>query len=79
MEEALECATALANIEIDLAFASNLVRTQETLCIILSARKRQGFLSTKKQKMKRGRKGLNGILIPINSVKILFPFIQLLL
>lgn len=42
IEEALECAKALENIEIDLAFASNLVRTKETLSIILSAQKRTG-------------------------------------
>ncbi len=42
IEEALECATSLRNIEIDLAFASNLVRTQETLFIILSGQKKTG-------------------------------------
>ena len=34
IEEALECAVELENIELDLAFASNLFRTQETLFII---------------------------------------------
>ncbi|WP_410509939.1 histidine phosphatase family protein [Methanosarcina hadiensis] len=42
IEEALECAKALENIEIDLAFASNLFRAQETLSIILSAQKKTG-------------------------------------
>ena len=36
IEEALECAAELGRFELDLAFASNLVRTQETLFIILS-------------------------------------------
>lgn len=43
IEEALECAKALENIDIDLAFASGLFRTQETLSIILSAQKRTGI------------------------------------
>ena len=42
IEEALEGAAELANIEIDLAFASNLMRTQETLSIILSGQKKTG-------------------------------------
>jgi len=36
IEEALDCAVKLKNIELDLAFTSNLIRTQETLFIILS-------------------------------------------
>jgi 2,3-bisphosphoglycerate-dependent phosphoglycerate mutase len=44
IEEALECAAKLENIELDLAFASNLVRTQETVFIILSGQKRTGVL-----------------------------------
>jgi len=44
IEEALDCACKLENIEIDLAFASNLFRTQETLSIILSGQKKTGVL-----------------------------------
>ena len=44
IEEALDCAVKLENIELDLAFASNLIRTQETLFIILSGQKKVGFL-----------------------------------
>lgn len=44
IEEALNCASKLEDIEIDLAFASNLVRTQETLFIILSAQKKTGVV-----------------------------------
>ena len=44
IEEALECAVELENIKLDLAFASNLVRTQETLFIILSGQKKTGVL-----------------------------------
>lgn len=44
IEEALECAAKLENIDLDLAFASNLVRTQETLFIILSGQKKTGVL-----------------------------------
>jgi 2,3-bisphosphoglycerate-dependent phosphoglycerate mutase len=44
IEEALECAKALENIAIDLAFASSLVRTQETLFIILSGQKKTGLV-----------------------------------
>jgi len=44
IEEALECAKALENIEIDIAFASDLVRTQETLFIILSGQKKTGVV-----------------------------------
>lgn len=43
IEEALKCATYLENINIDLAFASNLFRTQETLSIILSGQKKKGI------------------------------------
>lgn len=44
IEEALDCAVKLENIEFDLAFASNLIRTQETLFIILSGQKKTGVL-----------------------------------
>ena len=44
IEEALDCAVKLENIELDLAFVSNLVRTQETLFIILSGQKKTGIL-----------------------------------
>jgi 2,3-bisphosphoglycerate-dependent phosphoglycerate mutase len=44
IEEALDCAVKLENIELDIAFASNLVRTQETLFIILSGQKKTGVL-----------------------------------
>src|SRR5664279_2397312 len=44
IEEALDCSVKLENIELDLAFASNLIRTQETLFIILSDQKKVGFL-----------------------------------
>jgi len=47
IEEALECASKLENIELDLAFASNLVRTQE---IVFLNGKLQG------KKKKDGRK-----------------------
>lgn len=42
IKEALECAVELEDIEINLAFASNLFRTQETLSIILSGQKKTG-------------------------------------
>lgn len=44
IEEALECAAELGRFELDLAFASNLVRTQETLFIILSGQKKTGVI-----------------------------------
>jgi len=44
IEEALDCAFKLENIEFDLAFASNLFRAQETLSIILSGQKKTGVL-----------------------------------
>jgi len=44
IEEAFECAVELKKIGIDLAFASNLVRTQETLFIILSGQEKTGVL-----------------------------------
>lgn len=44
IEEALDCACKLGNIEIDYAFASNLFRTQETLSIVLSGQKKIGIL-----------------------------------
>jgi 2,3-bisphosphoglycerate-dependent phosphoglycerate mutase len=43
IEEALDCAVKLENIELDLAFASNLVRAQETLFVILSGQKKTGI------------------------------------
>jgi 2,3-bisphosphoglycerate-dependent phosphoglycerate mutase len=44
IEEALECAVELEKLELDLAFASNLIRTQETLFIILSGQKKTGVV-----------------------------------
>jgi 2,3-bisphosphoglycerate-dependent phosphoglycerate mutase len=44
IEEALDCAVKLKNIELDLAFTSNLVRTQETLFIILSGQNKTGIV-----------------------------------
>jgi 2,3-bisphosphoglycerate-dependent phosphoglycerate mutase len=44
IEEALECASKIENIELDLAFASNLVRTQETVFLILSGQRKKGAL-----------------------------------
>ena len=44
VEEALECAMELERIELDLAFASNLARTQETLFLILSGQKKTGVV-----------------------------------
>jgi len=44
IEEALQCAVELEKFELDLAFASNLVRTQETLFIILSGQKKTGVI-----------------------------------
>ena len=54
IEEALECAVKLENIELDLAFASNLVRTQETLFIILSGQKKTGVLVHERAGDERG-------------------------
>ena len=48
IEESLDCAAELENIELDLAFASNLVRAQETLFFILSGQKKRGFVSMKR-------------------------------
>lgn len=42
IEEALECASKLEKIELDFAFASNLIRTQETVFIILSRQNKAG-------------------------------------
>ncbi|MCO5381745.1 MAG: hypothetical protein NHB15_06335 [Methanosarcina barkeri] len=39
IEEALDCAVKLKDINIDFTFASNFFRTQETLFIILSGQK----------------------------------------
>jgi 2,3-bisphosphoglycerate-dependent phosphoglycerate mutase len=44
IEEALECALELGRLELDLAFASDLVRAQETLFIILSGQKKAGVV-----------------------------------
>jgi len=44
IEEALDCAVKLKNIKLDLAFTSNLVRTQETLFIILSGQNKTGIV-----------------------------------
>ena len=44
IEEALDCAVKLEDIELDLAFVSNLVRAQETLFVILSGQKKTGIL-----------------------------------
>lgn len=44
IEEALECASKLENIDLDLAFASNLIRTQETVFLILSGQKKKGAI-----------------------------------
>ncbi len=44
IEEALECAAELGRFDLDLAFASNLVRAQETLFIILSGQKKTGVV-----------------------------------
>ncbi len=44
IEEALECSVELERLELDLAFASNLVRTQETLFIMLSGQKKTGVI-----------------------------------
>jgi 2,3-bisphosphoglycerate-dependent phosphoglycerate mutase len=43
IEEALDCAVKLEDIELDLAFVSNLVRAQETLLVILSGQKKTGI------------------------------------
>ena len=44
IEEALDCTVKLEEIELDLAFVSNLVRAQETLFVILSGQKKTGIL-----------------------------------
>src|ERR1035437_8400773 len=44
LEEALDCAGPLENIELDLALISKLVRAQETLLVILSGQKKTGIL-----------------------------------
>ncbi|HEY3361052.1 MAG TPA: histidine phosphatase family protein [Methanosarcina sp.] len=44
IEEALECSLKLEKFELDLAFASNLVRTQATLFIILSGQRKAGIV-----------------------------------
>lgn len=52
IEEALECASILEKIELDLAFTSNLVRTQETLFLILSGQKKKGAFIHEKANLK---------------------------
>ena len=54
IEEALDCAVKLEDIELDLAFVSNLVRAQETLFVILSGQKKQEFLSMNRRIMTAG-------------------------
>ena len=54
IEEALDCAVKLEDIELDLAFVSNLVRAQETLFVILSGQKKQELLSMKRRIMTAG-------------------------
>jgi 2,3-bisphosphoglycerate-dependent phosphoglycerate mutase len=49
MEEALDCAVKLGDIELDLAFVSNLVKAQETLFVILSGQKKTGILVHEKK------------------------------
>ena len=66
IEEALECADELKNIKFDIAFASNLIRTQETLFIILSTQEKTGVLVHEKvckkaDKETKNEKSLNGI------------------
>lgn len=43
IKEAIKCSIELEDIELDIAFASNLVRTQETLFIILSRQRKKGI------------------------------------
>jgi 2,3-bisphosphoglycerate-dependent phosphoglycerate mutase len=43
IREAIKCSIELENIELDIAFVSNLVRAQETLFILLSRQKKTGF------------------------------------
>jgi 2,3-bisphosphoglycerate-dependent phosphoglycerate mutase len=52
IDEALECASKLVNIDLDLAFASNLVRTQETVFIILSGQEKKGAIIHEKTNSK---------------------------
>jgi 2,3-bisphosphoglycerate-dependent phosphoglycerate mutase len=74
IEEVLDCAIKLENIELDLAFASNLVRIQGTLFVILSGQKKTGIRIHEKvgDKSKVGKikwysysKKLNNNLIPV--------------
>jgi 2,3-bisphosphoglycerate-dependent phosphoglycerate mutase len=74
IKEALDCAVKLENIELDLAFASNLFRTQETLLVILSGQKKTGIRVHEKvgDKSEVGKmkwysysKKLNNNLIPV--------------
>ncbi|MGB9927567.1 MAG: histidine phosphatase family protein [Methanosarcina sp.] len=55
IEEALECAEELRNFKFDLAFASNLVRTQETLFIIFSTQEKTGVLVHEREQKKAGK------------------------
>lgn len=79
IEEALECAKTLDSIEIDLAFASNLVRTQETLFIILSGQKKTGVVvheqteATESSEKKESSEKLNWHSYPEKLGKDLIP------
>jgi 2,3-bisphosphoglycerate-dependent phosphoglycerate mutase len=54
IEEALDCVVKLEDIELDLAFVSNLVRAQETLFVILSGQKKTGIFIHEKAGYERG-------------------------
>jgi 2,3-bisphosphoglycerate-dependent phosphoglycerate mutase len=73
IEEALECAKALENIEIDLAFASDLVRTQETLSIILSGQKKTGVFVHERAESKEGSEKLDWYSYPEKLGENLIP------
>lgn len=73
IEEALECAKALENIEIDLAFASNLVRTQETLFIILSGQKKTGIFVHERTESKESSEKLEWYSYPEKLGENLIP------
>ncbi|HII80877.1 MAG TPA: phosphoglycerate mutase, partial [Methanosarcina sp.] len=73
IEEALECAKTLESIEIDLAFASNLVRTQETLFIILSGQKKTGVVVHEQTEAKESSEKLDWHSYPKKLSKDLIP------
>lgn len=51
IKEAMDCATELENVEIDVAFTSKLIRAQETLFLILAKQKKSGiFLHESKKR-----------------------------